>query len=1002
MMFTRCQSSRDPRLWILTSLAALCLASSAGCSGNGDASGTLDGAGGAAGQNTGGAAGEATGGTGGVDAGSTCGNGLVEGTEECDDGNLTNGDGCENDCSFTCILGTARDHCDDGNPCNGTETCGADHACAPGTPLGNGDVCDGTKICVSGNCVEPTCGDGIVSGTEECDDGNSTSGDGCEPDCAWSCVSTDPARNCASADPCVGDGTCNDASHTCTAGTSVQDGSPCGSAQICVGGNCVAQQCGDGFVSAGEDCDFGPGANTAGSGCEPTCVFSCTTSPDSCDDGNPCNGTEACAQVSGPNGTSGQACVPGTPLADNTTCGVGSYCKAGVCTAAVCGNGTVEPGEQCDDGNPVNGDGCDTDCTYSCVTASTDCTSTAPACDMWQCNSTSHTCEAVTDPSKNGTSCPGGTGYTCKNGTCSAPAAVCGNGVKETGEACDLGAANGTGQGCSSSCQLDCTTNADCADANVCDGTETCVAATVNGQSVMKCQVGTPAADGTACGTGAICLAAQCKNSICGDGFIDTAKGEACDLGATNGTGQGCSSSCQLDCTTNADCSDGNVCNGAETCVAATVSGQSVMKCQAAANAAKCTACTGGLCDGAGQCTASTCGDGCVDASKGEACDPPNGTTCSATCQKAAVCGNGLLEAGEQCDDGNLFNLDGCDSSCKYEALARMTSLSIQGTAAPSYCTPTTNRLGTQSLTSTALSSINQSMTDAINAGTTNILTQFLGLDDLTGVADPNGLTLGILSSSLDPAKGTWPTTNPIDWWFIADHTALSSAGLPTGLLTNGTLAARALAAGPNDVNLIMLLGGSTANLRMRSARISATINGTPAPNVPAPPPAQLAAGLTVFQTITASGTGQGLCGNITVESLAQIPIPQSLAQGGSTACGNCTGSKTYTYCGEGQPVGPGCNSLLDSLVGGCKVVMCFVTAINARQPDVPATTGGTVKTLTLGTGNKVPASQTTGNNDAYSAYMKFDANRAHITGEDCTVTTDCQTGKTCVSGKCQ
>jgi cysteine-rich repeat protein len=31
---------------------------------------------------------------------------------------------------------------------------------------------------------------------------------------------------------------------------------------------------------------------------------------------------------------------------------------------AVCGNGKVEPGEQCDDGNEIHGDGCSCECTY--------------------------------------------------------------------------------------------------------------------------------------------------------------------------------------------------------------------------------------------------------------------------------------------------------------------------------------------------------------------------------------------------------------------------------------------------------------------------------------------------------------------------------------------------------------------------------------------------------------------------------------------------------------
>jgi len=33
----------------------------------------------------------------------------------------------------------------------------------------------------------------------------------------------------------------------------------------------------------------------------------------------------------------------------------------------------------------------------------------------------------------------------------------------------------------------------------------------------------------------------------------------------------------------------------------------------------------------------------------------------------AAVCGNGVLEAGEECDDGNLISGDGCSSTCKIE-----------------------------------------------------------------------------------------------------------------------------------------------------------------------------------------------------------------------------------------------------------------------------------------------------------------------------------------------
>ncbi len=65
------------------------------------------------------------------------------------------------------------------------------------------------------------------------------------------------------------------------------------------------------------------------------------------------------------------------------------------------------------------------------------------------------------------------------------------------------------------------------------------------------------------------------------------------------------------------------------------------------------------------------CGNGIVEA--GEQCDDGNtvnGDGCSSTCQlenPPAVCGNGILEAGEQCDDGNTVNGDGCSSTCQIE-----------------------------------------------------------------------------------------------------------------------------------------------------------------------------------------------------------------------------------------------------------------------------------------------------------------------------------------------
>jgi cysteine-rich repeat protein len=71
-------------------------------------------------------------------------------------------------------------------------------------------------------------------------------------------------------------------------------------------------------------------------------------------------------------------------------------------------------------------------------------------------------------------------------------------------------------------------------------------------------------------------------------------------------------------------------------------------------------------CDHDDQPPAPVCGNGAVEA--GEGCDDGNTVAhdgCSPACQiELPVCGNGYIEAGEECDDGNTVSGDGCSSVC--------------------------------------------------------------------------------------------------------------------------------------------------------------------------------------------------------------------------------------------------------------------------------------------------------------------------------------------------
>lgn len=147
------------------------------------------------------------------------------------------------------------------------------------------------------------------------------------------------------------------------------------------------------------------------------------------------------------------------------------------------------------------------------------------------------------------------------------------------------------------------------------------------------------------------------------------------------------------ECTTPADCNDSDLCTQ-ELCVSGVCehppvvcndgisctidSCDSASGCMAAPDNSLCSdgnVCTQDVCTVDAGCSNPpvpiACGNGCQEA--GEECDDGNtvdGDGCSSTCKlEPTGCGNGQLDPGEECDDGNTNDGDGCSATCKLEVL---------------------------------------------------------------------------------------------------------------------------------------------------------------------------------------------------------------------------------------------------------------------------------------------------------------------------------------------
>ncbi|MEB2314226.1 MAG: MopE-related protein [Polyangiaceae bacterium] len=137
-------------------------------------------------------------------------------------------------------------------------------------------------------------------------------------------------------------------------------------------------------------------------------------------------------------------------------------------------------------------------------------------------------------------------------------ASTCGDGFTDVGlaEECDNGAT--TVVGCTQ-CKFDCHTDDDCKTDSECLTDGTCDTSSATGHA---CTGITATGDSDPCvlagGGNGVCSAGVCLAAGCGNGIVES--GEDCDS-----NDPGCTK-CKWTCTADANCDDGNACNGKETC----------------------------------------------------------------------------------------------------------------------------------------------------------------------------------------------------------------------------------------------------------------------------------------------------------------------------------------------------------------------------------------------------------------------------------------------------
>ncbi len=595
-----------------------------------------------------------------TDAGLTACDAPVAAAEVCN--------GLDDDCN-----GSTDDvGCDDGNPCT-EDTCdsasGCQHEPLTGTECGDGDVCTLADHCDNGECL----GTAI-----NCDDGNVCTTDSCDP--TGGCLYSFNKNSCDDNDPCTINDTCTqgsckgfDIQCECVKDSDclpLEDGNICNGTLTCDTGKipytcaieeasvivcpsasgpdaaCLTASChplsGECSLVPANDgmaCSDGDSCSTGDVCQEGTCVGALAVN---CNDGNPCT-DDSCDTANGCIHTANSM-----PCNDNNACTTNDLCDGGACQAS----GQL----LCDDGNPCTADTCDS--TVGCLHAPTD-----GACDD------GNACTLVDQ---------------CIQGLCQGSLAPnCDDSNVCTTDSCDpaTGCVHGLNQ-------------APCDDANVCTTVDQCHLGECLGQGTLVCDDKNPCTndaclpasgcsfapnqmacdDNNPCTTGDQCSNGQCAtsgwldcndNNICTtdycqppDGCVNEANLKPCNDGNACTLGDVCADKVCQPGTEPLVCDDANLCTD-DSCVPE-------VGCNFAPNLDGC--------DDGNDCTVSdTCGQGSCQPGEPLVCNDNDECTTDSCSPEggclylpiAPCCGNGQMEAGEACDDGNDIDDDFCSNDCQ-------------------------------------------------------------------------------------------------------------------------------------------------------------------------------------------------------------------------------------------------------------------------------------------------------------------------------------------------